>query len=59
MVYFSAVRWSQLELPFVAPGDGCSPYAVFTECPMCGGELAAEHAHFRCNACGWRDSCCD
>lgn len=34
-------------------------FAVFTECPHCGGDMAPEHAHFRCNSCGWRDSCCD
>jgi hypothetical protein len=36
-----------------------SPFAVFTECPHCGNELIPEHAHFKCTACGWRDSCCD
>ena len=36
-----------------------SRHAVFTECPQCGGPMAPEHAHFRCGACGWRDSCCD
>lgn len=40
--------------------DQCtSPLAVFTECPLCGEALIPEHAHFRCTACGWRDSCCD
>ena len=34
-------------------------YAVFSECPHCGSALYAEHAHFRCAGCGWRDSCCD
>ena len=23
------------------------------------GALHAEHAHFKCASCGWRDSCCD
>jgi hypothetical protein len=36
-----------------------SRYAVFTECPLCGGDMRPEHAHFRCAGCGWRDSCCD
>jgi predicted RNA-binding Zn-ribbon protein involved in translation (DUF1610 family) len=36
-----------------------SPHAVFAECPQCGGDMRAEHAHYRCGACGWRDSCCD
>jgi hypothetical protein len=55
-----------LELPFppfeAAPlGRTCerNPLGTFAECPMCGGDLAPEHAHFRCTACGWRDSCCD
>ena len=34
------------------------PMGTFPCCPLCGGELRPEHAHFRC-ACGWRDSCCD
>lgn len=34
------------------------PLGTFPCCPLCGGELRPEHAHFRC-ACGWRDSCCD
>jgi hypothetical protein len=28
-------------------------------CFVCGGEMRPEHAHYRCPACGWRDSCCD
>jgi hypothetical protein len=40
---------------------GCarSPLGTFAECPHCGGPLRPEHAHFRCESCGWRDSCCD
>jgi hypothetical protein len=34
-------------------------FAVFSECPHCGGEMSPEHAHYRCTSCGWRDSCCD
>ncbi|HXC19691.1 MAG TPA: hypothetical protein VNT80_07265 [Acidimicrobiales bacterium] len=34
-------------------------FAVFAECPLCGGFLSAEHAHYKCTTCGWRDSCCD
>jgi hypothetical protein len=41
------------------PADGATRFAVFDECPLCGFALSAEHAHFRCTACGWRDSCCD
>lgn len=36
-----------------------SRFAVFASCPMCDGDMAPEHAHFRCVSCGWRDSCCD
>jgi hypothetical protein len=61
-----------LELPFPPSDPGpapsveatsCrwerSPFGTFDECPMCGGGMAPEHAHFRCTGCGWRDSCCD
>jgi hypothetical protein len=63
-------RWDvaveELELPF-PPHEpvaaACrwerSPFGTFDCCPMCGGDMAPEHAHFRCGACGWRDSCCD
>lgn len=34
-------------------------FAVFSECPHCGGDMSPEHAHYRCTSCGWRDSCCD
>lgn len=34
-------------------------FGVFPECPLCGGSLTPEHAHFKCFSCGWRDSCCD
>jgi hypothetical protein len=61
--------WEEVELPFddaaavatctVAPGAMArSPLGTFACCPMCGGELRPEHAHYRCS-CGWRDSCCD
>lgn len=36
-----------------------SPFGTFVDCPHCGGDMAPEHAHYRCTACGWRDSCCD
>jgi len=40
--------------------DSCrTRHAVFSECPHCGSSLHAEHAHFKCGSCGWRDSCCD
>jgi hypothetical protein len=44
--------------PARARTEGCR-FAVFAECPACGGAMAPEHAHYRCVACGWRDSCCD
>jgi hypothetical protein len=57
----SGIRVEVLELPFEPAGCPLprSPLGTFPACPMCGGELAPEHAHFRCGACGWRDSCCD
>ena len=30
-----------------------------TQCGWCGGAMRPEHAHYRCRACGQRDSCCD
>lgn len=36
-----------------------SRHAIFPECPLCSGPLTPEHAHFKCKACGFRDSCCD
>ena len=29
-----------------------------TTCPSCGQQMQPEHAHYRCPACGYRDSCC-
>ncbi len=68
------VEFEELELPFDAPEAPAAPTSLpaaaphcvinrdpmgtFPCCPMCGGEMRPEHAHFRC-ACGWRDSCCD
>lgn len=57
----------ELELPFppAEPAEVArcelprNPLGTFDGCPMCGGRLAPEHAHFRCSSCGWRDSCCD
>ncbi|HEV8623635.1 MAG TPA: hypothetical protein VG034_04200 [Acidimicrobiia bacterium] len=39
--------------PATAEGD------LSTICLVCGEEMRPEHAHYRCPACGWRDSCCD
>ena len=67
------VEFEELELPFDEVGafavgavsrarPTCvvarDPLGTFPCCPLCGGELRPEHAHYRC-ACGWRDSCCD
>ena len=67
------LEFEELELPFddvpelvEAPTEAAvavcriarDPRGTFPCCPLCGGELRPEHAHFRC-ACGWRDSCCD
>jgi predicted RNA-binding Zn-ribbon protein involved in translation (DUF1610 family) len=35
------------------------PVDLSTICLACGARMQQEHAHFRCPACGWRDSCCD
>jgi hypothetical protein len=29
-----------------------------TTCPNCGSQMQPEHAHYKCAACGYRDSCC-
>jgi hypothetical protein len=29
-----------------------------TTCPNCNSQMQPEHAHYRCLACGYRDSCC-
>ncbi|MDJ0770280.1 MAG: hypothetical protein QNJ12_15890 [Ilumatobacter sp.] len=44
--------------PLAAPACR-SPLGTYPECPLCGGDLFPEHAHFKCAGCGWRDSCCD
>jgi rubrerythrin len=35
------------------------PQDLSTMCWQCGTPMREEHAHYRCPACGWRDSCCD
>ncbi|MGA0863737.1 MAG: hypothetical protein ACO3RB_07580 [Ilumatobacteraceae bacterium] len=42
-----------------ADGACRTRFGTFPECPLCGGDLKPEHAHFKCFSCGWRDSCCD
>ena len=54
-MYFSSVT---------EPGDRRSTPAaceadLSTVCLACGEQMREEHAHYRCPACGWRDSCCD
>ncbi|HUJ59566.1 MAG TPA: hypothetical protein VLX92_13765 [Kofleriaceae bacterium] len=34
------------------------PADLSTTCPSCGAQMQPEHAHYRCPACGYRDSCC-
>jgi len=29
-----------------------------TTCPNCDLPMRPEHAHYRCDRCGYRDSCC-
>jgi hypothetical protein len=29
-----------------------------TTCPNCNTQMQPEHAHYKCLACGYRDSCC-
>ena len=54
------VRPLERLVPPPAVGGACrSPLGTFAECPLCGGDLFPEHAHFKCKGCGWRDSCCD
>lgn len=36
-----------------ASGSDCS-----TVCPACGAVMRPEHAHYRCDKCFYRDSCC-
>jgi len=43
----------------VPPTECATRFAIFSECPQCGHSLHAEHAHYKCGGCGWRDSCCD
>jgi hypothetical protein len=36
-------------------GPACD---LSTTCPNCNAEMQPEHAHYKCAACGYRDSCC-
>ncbi|MFZ9717019.1 MAG: hypothetical protein ACO3CH_06130 [Ilumatobacteraceae bacterium] len=56
----SKLSFAQVREVQKVEADSCrTRHAVFSECPHCGSALHAEHAHFKCSGCGWRDSCCD
>ncbi len=40
------------------PGVKACPTDLSVHCPTCGTKMQPEHAHYRCVACGYRDSCC-
>ncbi len=42
-----------------APAGEAVACDLSTTCLQCGAGMREEHAHYRCPACGWRDSCCD
>ena len=43
----------------VAKPPDPSPQADLSiTCPTCSIEMQPEHAHYRCQKCGYRDSCC-
>ncbi|MGZ6994754.1 MAG: hypothetical protein ACXVIM_06050 [Acidimicrobiia bacterium] len=52
-MYFSSVTQPA---PTQVPAP---PADLSTMCLACGEAMREEHAHYRCPACGWRDSCCD
>jgi rubredoxin len=40
-----------------APGvDPARDLDLSTTCPNCAAEMRPEHAHYKCPACGYRDS---
>jgi DNA-directed RNA polymerase subunit RPC12/RpoP len=41
-----------------APSVKACPTDLSIQCPECGTKMQPEHAHYRCLACGYRDSCC-
>jgi hypothetical protein len=45
------------EMPVDAE-PAAKPCDLSTTCPNCGAQMLPEHAHYRCAACGYRDSCC-
>ncbi len=48
-----------IQVSAAAGSDRCNRFGTYPMCPLCDGALHAEHAHFKCASCGWRDSCCD
>ena len=40
------------------PEEPPKPCDLSTTCPNCSTEMHPEHAHYKCAACGYRDSCC-
>jgi hypothetical protein len=52
--------------PVVVTADAAAPEPeppakqcdLSTTCPNCNSQMQPEHAHYRCAACGYRDSCC-
>ncbi len=38
--------------------EPAKPCDLSTTCPSCSTEMHPEHAHYKCPACGYRDSCC-
>jgi hypothetical protein len=41
-----------------AQADAAKQCDLSTTCPNCNTEMQPEHAHYKCAACGYRDSCC-
>lgn len=40
------------------PDEPAPTCDLTTTCPTCLVEMLPEHAHYKCPACGYRDSCC-
>ena len=44
--------------PVEAASEPARTCDLSTTCPSCASQMQPEHAHYRCPACGYRDSCC-
>lgn len=44
---------------YIAKAGRLSSGDTSEQCMWCGGPMRPEHAHYKCTACGQRDSCCD